>query len=399
MGKIVKMINSFGKIPAIILILGLTVQIVYLIHTPYNIRSNDADDHIKYIEYVAQNYNIPDWSLCWECHQAPFYYILAGSIYKASTVFGISDKAVIYFILQAFSLFLFSIFSLVSVLILRKIFITNRNEENKKTSSRYYIYYLVSFLFVFWPTNIINSARITNDILFNLFYVLVLFFLIRWLDKKENRDFYFSIFFSLLAFITKAHGLLAFALVGACALFIFVKDKKRFGNLKFYIKKAGLLFIIFLVGFFGSRLGARAIDKVKGGEEKRNIMVWNVGGGLNHLLFTENKVQNYIYFDTKIFLTEPYINNWDDRYGRQYFWNFLLKNSLFGEFFFNGIVAQNIAIGILPILISVSSFAGVGILEYRRRGLKNMEIIGYAIFSSFVILSILFFTFAVFLDK
>ena len=320
------MINSFGKIPAIILLLGLTVQIIYLIHTPYNIRSNDADDHIKYIEYVAQNYYIPDWSLCWECHQSPFYYILAGAIYKASTIFGISDKTLIYFILQAFSLFLFSLFSLISVLILRKIFITDKNEEDKKHFSQYYIYCLVSALFVFWPTNIINSARITNDILFNLFYALVLFFLIRWLDKNQNKDFYLSILFSLLAFITKAHGLLAFVLVGACVLFVFAKDKKRFGNLKFYLKKAGLVFIIFLIGFFGSRLGARAIDKVGGGEEKRNIMVWNVGGGLNHLLFTENKVQNYVYFDTKIFLTEPYINNWDDKYGRQYFWNFLLKS-------------------------------------------------------------------------
>ncbi|MDE1988555.1 MAG: hypothetical protein KGI39_02550, partial [Patescibacteria group bacterium] len=253
---------------------------------------------------------------------------------------------------------------------------------------------------------------------------------------------------------TKAHGLLAFVLVGICIIFSFIIDEKRSEKFKFYFKSAGILLIVFLIGIIGSRVGARIIDKIKGQKQKENYLVVNMSG-LNNGLFVENKVRNYAYFDAKTFLTEPYVSTWDDKYGRQYFWNFLLKNSLFGEFFFNGAIAENIAIGIsalslmmifwivgimlfsvkeslknnfvlkvnailllsvfmafriilsingdfrfiLPILISLCSFVGIGILEYRRRGLKNLEYIGYGISISFIILSLLFFTFAVFLQK
>ena len=438
--------NNINKAILIILLIGLGFNIFYLLNTPYNIRTHDVDGHIKYIEYVAQSLKIPHPDVCWECHQAPLYYILAAIVYKASVLLGFGDKNTIYFILQSFSVFLFLIFSTVSIFIFKKIFIDNKNEEIKNTPFKNYIFYLVSFLFVFWPTNIMHSVRITNDTLFYVFYALVIFFLIRWLEKNNNNNFYFSILFSFLAFITKTHGVMAFALVASCVIFNFIKDKKRLNNLKFYFKISSILITVFLIGFFASRLGARTIDKINGEGQKSNLLVWNVAG-LNGGLFTENKVKNYIYFDTKIFLTEPYIDNWNDKYGRQYFWNFLLKNSLFGEFFFKGIMAENIAIGIsalllmmifwiigsmlfsvkesfknnfvlkinavfllfsflahriilsangdfrfiLPILISFCSFAGVGILEYRRKGVKNMEYIGYGILSLFIILSMLFF--------
>lgn len=438
--------NNLNKAIIFILLLGLAINIFYLLKTPYNVRSHDVEGHIKYIEYVAQNFKIPHPDICWECHQAPLYYILAGAIYKASILLGIGDKDTIYFILQVFSLLLFFVFSAIAVLIFKKVFIVNKSEEIKNTALRSYIFYLVSMLFVFWPTNIIHSVRITNDTLFYVFYALVLVFLIKWLERNNNKNFYFAVIFSLLAFIAKSHGILAFMLVGSCVIFSFVKNKKRFDDLKYYFKIAGVLLVVFVIGFFVSRLGARVIDKINGEGPKSNLLVWNIAG-LNEGLFTENKIKNYIYFDTKIFLTEPYINNWEDIYGRQYFWNFLLKNSLFGEFFFDGMAAENAAIGmslllfmmifwiiggmlfsikeslknnfvlkinavlllfaflthriilsanadfrfILPILISFCSFAGVGILEYRRRGFKNMEYIGYGILSLFIILSVLFF--------
>lgn len=438
--------NNLNKTVIFILLLGLAINIFYLLKTPYNVRSHDVEGHIKYIEYIAHNFKIPHPDVCWECHQAPLYYILAGAIYKASILLGIGDKDTIYFILQVFSLLLFFVFSAVAVLIFKKVFIANKSEEIKTTALRSYIFYLVSMLFVFWPTNIIHSVRITNDTLFYVFYALVLLFLIKWLERNNSKNFYFAIIFSFLAFVTKSHGVLAFTLVGACIIFNFVKNKKRFDDLQYYFKVAGVLLVVFAIGFFASRLGPRVVDKIKGEGQKSNLLVWNVAG-LNEGLFTDNKIKNYIYFDTKIFLTEPYINNWEDIYGRQYFWNFLLKNSLFGEFFFKGTAAENIAIGIsalllmiifwiiggmlfsikesfknnfvlkinavfllssflahriilsangdfrfiLPMLISFCSFVGVGILEYRRRGVKNMEYIGYGILFLFIVLSVLFF--------
>lgn len=438
--------NNLNKTILIILLFGLVINVFYLLNTPYNIRTHDVDGHIKYIEYVAQNFKIPHPDICWECHQAPLYYILAAVVYKASVLSWFDDKNTIYFILQAFSVFLFLIFSTISIFTFKKIFVDSKNDKIRKTSFKNHIFYLVSFIFIFWPTNIIHSVRITNDTLFYVFYALVIFFLIRWLEENNNRHFYLSILFSFLAFITKTHGVITFALVASCVIYNFIKDRKRLDNFKFYFKISGILIAVFLIGFSASRLGPRTIDKIYGEGQKSNLLVWNVAG-LDQGLFTENKVKNYIYFDTKIFLTEPYIDNWNDKHGRQYFWNFLLKNSLFGEFFFNGAIVENVAIGmsalllamffwvigsmffsvkesiknnfilkinaifllfaflahriilsanadfrfILPILISYCSFVGIGILEYRRKGLKNLEYTGYVISILFIFISVLFF--------
>ncbi|MDE1988826.1 MAG: hypothetical protein KGI39_03975, partial [Patescibacteria group bacterium] len=184
--------NNLNKAIFIILLLGLVVNVFYLSKTPYNVRSHDVDGHIHYIEHLAKNYDFPH--NCWECDQAPFYYILAAAIYKVSVLFGISDKGEIYHILQVFSVFLFSIFSAVSILILKTVFFENKQKEIKNTGLlKNFIFFLTSSLFVFWPTNIMHSVRITNDILFYVFYSSVILFLIRWLDGNDNKNLYFSI--------------------------------------------------------------------------------------------------------------------------------------------------------------------------------------------------------------
>ncbi len=60
-------------------------------------------------------------------------------------------------------------------------------------------------------------------------------------------------------------------------------------------------------------------------------IVGNASGNDNTVL-VRNDPGNFLFFDFKTFLTNPYIDPWHDNLGRQFFWNYLAKTSLFGEF-------------------------------------------------------------------
>jgi hypothetical protein len=54
--------------------------------------------------------------------------------------------------------------------------------------------------------------------------------------------------------------------------------------------------------------------------------------GLHSELNLETSFGSFVYFDIKDYLMIPYNNVWKDVGGRQYFWNFFVKSTLFGEF-------------------------------------------------------------------
>ena len=73
-------------------------------------------------------------------------------------------------------------------------------------------------------------------------------------------------------------------------------------------------------------MGIIVIVRVLGGD-----VVANAGGNDNTVLI-RNDPGNFLFFDIRTFLTQPYTDPWHDELGRQFFWNYLAKTSLFGEF-------------------------------------------------------------------
>src|SRR5690606_2913468 len=62
----------------------------------------------------------------------------------------------------------------------------------------------------------------------------------------------------------------------------------------------------------------------------------NVSDTIHSGLQVGNKPANYLVFDLATYLQNPFITSWDDKYGRQYFWNFVWRSSLTSEFIFAG---------------------------------------------------------------
>jgi hypothetical protein len=98
-----------------------------------------------------------------------------------------------------------------------------------------------------------------------------------------------------------------------------------------------------------------------------DILVANAYGSEYRDLGVGNRADNYLWFDLRTYVTQAFTNPRDDGMGRQLFWNYLLKTSLFGEFSFPRPASWNLAVCIslacLPMLATVIA----GALLLRRK--------------------------------
>jgi hypothetical protein len=88
---------------------------------------------------------------------------------------------------------------------------------------------------------------------------------------------------------------------------------------------------------------------------------------VNSVVYVNNSPGNFLFFDIRSFLTNPYTSPWNDALGRQFFWNYLAKTSLFGEFRLLTTPAGNW----LATLISASFLA---LLGFGIRGLSKLKL-------------------------
>ena len=135
---------------------------------------------------------------------------------------------------------------------------------------------------------------------------------------KEGRGKYLvaSVVASALALWTKSTGIVSvgmfflFAVGGACANKRWQKPSKS--EMVSWILFAVLVDVFLIQRLLGKELVANA-------------------NALNPLMKVPNEAFNYLYFDLRNFLEFPFTSGWDSAMGRDFFWNFMLKSSMFGE--------------------------------------------------------------------
>jgi len=296
----------------IIVLISLVVRLVYLSHTPYYVRTYDVVNlkvgggHLDYVKFVAKNNKLPPFNDGWEYHQEPIYYIISAVIYNVSNSFYINPIITLQLFALTYS-YIFLYFSYKIVLTLTK----NKN----------LIFYLSVILLFFWPSGIIGSIRIGNDSLLYAFYAGSLFFIQNYYFKNRPKDLVLAFLFSALSLLTKINAIPLFLIL--LIVFIIKLVGKKI-NIKVFTAS---IFIIILIIFLA--LGPRMNLYLKGQTNDWLLANQDEGGSL----LLNNRLENYINFDIYTFLTKP-LNTRDDSSGRQYFFNFLLKSSLFGEFSF-----------------------------------------------------------------
>jgi 4-amino-4-deoxy-L-arabinose transferase-like glycosyltransferase len=285
--------------------------------------------HFDYIQEVATKFQLPDPTKGWETFQPPLYYIFGAISYN---LFGGSMATM--FGLQLTSLLLSVIFVIFGVKIL-SLFIKNKLQFGLATA-----------LFVFFPSGVILSTRIGNDIMITTIYTIALYCICKWWIDNQNKYLWLGSIFGLLATVSKSNGLVVcvILLLAVSTRYIFdnvstIRDLVRLSTIKNLIKinKIPLLFTIF--GFLAN-FSRNLINYFAGTQND-----WLVSSVelIDPSLAGTNNWQTYFGFDFVAFLFGQFT---DTRYdvSRNYFWNFLIKTSLFGEFKFWNFLEAEIAL-------------------------------------------------------
>jgi len=296
----------FEKSTAFIFISAIFVYFIYSLFTNVNERNYDTGAQIFYIDFIANNYKLPVSNACWVCHHPPLFYI-SGAIVKKLSVFldFLPETA-----LQIHSLILFLVFLVFSLLTIRLFF--------RKAWKLNFAFSIVAF----WPYSIVNSVRIHNDVLFYTFSSAFLYYLLLWHQKKTKSGLFYSCIFAGLGILTKTNGAIALAVI----LTIFSIRTFRASEKFSYLKKN----LIFLSVPFLTFIFLVLILNPLRTPEKKIPSIFGTAATVDKSFYVENKPLNFFAIDIKSYWKEPYVLAEKDGYGREYFWQHLIKSSLFG---------------------------------------------------------------------
>jgi len=297
---------KFGISATSLVLLGIGIRLIYFSYTSPTERVYDMDyGHYVYMNMIIDDKQIPKTNACWSCNHPPLYYLASAGVIS---IFNKINPFYELRFLQQIAM-LFSFVSLAfGVALLYRLFGDKR------------ISIFSSLLFVVWPGFVITAPRIGNDVPFYFGALMCMLFAQMWWNKHRSRYLLLSFLGAGIAVLFKSTGFVvmgALFLLCICGIFRFWELPK--------LKIAIGVFIIAVLSVFGSqyRIILEFFQDVK-----PSLAVVNVNPALN----VKTSLGSFIYFDAKDYFMEPYTSTWTDAGGRQYFWNFFIKSTLFGEY-------------------------------------------------------------------
>ena len=311
-------------------LLGVLIRTVFFANVPYTTYSNDVDGHVAYVQYVLDNHAIPGVDDCWTCYHPPVYYVTAAPAFVLGNWIGVTGTTG----LQAFSLLL-SVLTLFFGIMFLKSFMTGP------------AFGTAAVLWTLWPLMILVSPRIGNDQMFYLLHVLCLWGGVKYFNEGRGKFLIVAVLSAALAMWTKTTGVVTIGMVFLFTVCGYVRNERFPYPTKSEVVAWGL-FVLLIAGV--------ALQKLLGDAD----LVGNASG-LNGRLKVGNEAFNYIFFDLKSFVTNPYTSAWKEEWGREFFWNYSFKSAMFGEFE----LVRNATGRTLATLMSVSF---LGLMVYAARG-------------------------------
>jgi len=298
---------KFKFIALSIILLGIAVRLVLYTYTGPMQNAYDWPGHLEYLRIISEEKRLPDNNECFQCYQPSLYYIPFAVVKNISDRY---DPVITNRILQQCSLLLSFGCVILGVALILNLF-GNRKEA-----------YLAALLSVLWPGFVLAAPRITNDILFYFGSLFCILFAQRYWRTHRGSDMLLASIGASISLLAKSNGIV----ILAAWLIIYILNAIRslkIGSLR--ILFASVFIILLSLGISSHRM---IVDVYEG---KNTKLVGNIGG-LPDILKVKNTVGNYLYFDLQDFLLEPYVDPFGDNGGRQYFWNYAIKTSLFGDF-------------------------------------------------------------------
>ena len=282
----------------LIFFFGLILRADYTQDTFFNDRGHDTDGHVQYIQFIAKDFHIPKKDECWTCYHPPVYYVASAGAWNLSDWLKWNPQNTVKWVD-----FLISLVALAFGLLCIR--------ESLSGWPRY----IAAILWSVWPSFILASPRIGNDIMFYALHILTLWGCIRYIKLDNGRYFLLAVMAAILSYWTKTTGVVALGLVGCVLLMKTIPSLLRGLNRWEWI--GVVLFVASVV---------IAFIRLRHGDIVGNA------DGIDNTVLVRNNPGHFLFFDVRSFLLNPYTDPWHDNLGRQYFWSYLAKTSLFGEF-------------------------------------------------------------------
>ncbi len=317
---------KINRSQVLVLIISLAISVLYLSKTDERTRTFDVFEgggHRDYIEYLIEHKKLPIPGDGWEYHQPPLYYLSAALAKQAAPI---DSKTSGELWGQLFALFLWTLFLVGSLATI-------------KVSFRKHplVILMASTALCLWPAGIIHSIRIGNDLGVYACYALAFYYTIKWWKNRDSATLFWASLWMAGSLLSKSNGLAVAGVLGVLMLFHVYGLVRKPALLKQHKTKL-LRDIAIAGGLFCSAILLNFADNIKhylDGTSK-DWLLSNVSEMINPGLKVGNAPKNYLILDSATFLQEPFISTWEDKYGRQYFWNFVLRSSLSSEYSFNG---------------------------------------------------------------
>jgi len=375
---------------------ALFIRLAYFMATPPDLRDHDMGDHIGYTEYLTTHWLPPpiDYATGGAFFHPPLYYYTGAVVYTFTQWIEPYNKVAIYRVQQLLSLAYGMGFVFFGLLILNELLerykpkmAENEDEDEDEDDSQldssstpekksylslsYWcaqykqdqLFWTIGALFAFWPVAVVHSVRIGNDPMLYCFFAASLFYIIRWYHSDKKRDLLIASILGAIAIVTKANGEILVAVLGVIGLYKMIKTQQWLDYCKLAIAPCLIMFIA-----VGITITPGLILNLEGKRDK--LYIDNLDG-ISTANLVGNTASNYLWFDAKIFITEPYADPYDDRMGRQFFWNYLAKTGLIGEFKYPKAISTNLAVILSFIALLMMLYTLVGIFHLRKIDFKR----------------------------
>lgn len=400
-----------------LLVAALFIRLFYFSITPPDTRTHDQEEHLDYSEYLAEHWLPPSIEKATDgaYFHPPLYYYTGAITFKITRALGDVSTQEAYRIQQLLSLAYSMGFVYFGLLLIRQFLnipvkgqvptaplqpaivtpsrkrsreygkhlntklltLLSSNQKNQLNSTlaitkkpvitEQHVFVVIGAMFALWPSSIIHSVRIGNDPLLYFLFAASTYYIALWFKNDTKRDLLIASILTALATLTKANGEVLIAVIGIIGLAKMIKSKEWARYFKMAIVPGFILLLSLAI-----TVGPGLLLKLQGKRDQLYIdNINNVSSGLR----VGNAAQNFLWFDAKIFITEPFTSPWQDEKGRQFFINYLGKTGLFGEFGYGSLLAKNTAVFSSLLAIIMTIYLLFGFYYAQREEIKRQTVI------------------------
>lgn len=309
--------------------LGYAIKFGYW-QNQHDVESLNSSGHLSYIYYIFNNFKLPD-SNEWQFSHPPLHHILSAVVVWLGNVFGFTIERSFENI-QLLTVFYSSVSMLLGIKICNELGIKGK------------VLVLCSLILAFFPGMFILAGSINNDILMITLTLAGMLFLIKWYKKPSVTFALFCGLFNGLAMMTKVSAAMFAAAAALTVIIKFFIDK----NLKFNtVLLHALVFIVVLLplGLWHPMRSYILFEQPLGYVAPIPIT--------NPLYNGDISLFKRIVLPFSTDATGVYVDVWTE----YNIWSYILRNSLFGEYYFGveGIAIFTVIANFVLILLSLVS--------------------------------------------